>query len=411
MPGPAERELELKPSFGFLLLLGLGHLLTDVNQGAIPALLPYLQEAFGLSYAAVGSLLMVSNLASSVVQPLFGLYSDRSSRRWLLPSGLLLAGLGVASAGWISYLPLLYLAVALSGLGIASYHPEASRIARYLGGEKRATGMSLYSIGGNVGFALGPLAVSLALATRWGMRGTVFFLFPALSGSLLFLSLLPSIARREVTSARALASVGKGDEGPNLWGAEAMLLAIVMLRSLFQFGVVTFLPFYCLEFLGWEKEAATRLLSWFLFSGAIGTLLGGPLADRFGTKTLLVSSLGLVVPLHLLLLHAMGGPFTVPLVAALGLVLVSSFTVSLVMSQEFLPRNVGMASGLNVGLSIGLGGVGATVLGAIADRWGLVTTLRLLPLFPTLGFLLGVMLPGPARREVIRLARGPNPGE
>ncbi|HHY95288.1 MAG TPA: MFS transporter [Firmicutes bacterium] len=388
----------MRPSFAFLILLGIGHLLTDVNQGAIPALLPYLRDEYGLSYTVVGSLLMVSNITSSVIQPLFGFYSDRSHRRWLLPLGILLAGTGVALAGQVKHLGLLYLAVALSGLGIASYHPEASRITRYLAGNRRATGMSLYSIGGNVGFALGPVLLTLALGVGGGMRGTALFLLPAVAGSLLFLALLPAIGSRERVMAERVARAAAQGELPNCWGAEILLLAIVMLRSLFQFGMITFLPFYFVEVIGGTREGASNLLFVFLAMGALGTLLGGPLADRLGPKTVLVGSLGLVIPFHILLL-AVGGSLTFPLVAVIGLALVSTFSVSLVMSQQYLPRHVGTASGLNIGLSIGLGGVGAAVLGAVADRWGIPTTLWLLTCFPLLGMLLGLVLPSPTEER------------
>lgn len=382
------------PHLPLLIALSIGHLLTDVNQGAVPALLPFLRDAYGLSYAVVGSLLMVSNITSSVVQPLFGYYSDRSHRRWLLPLGIAAAGLGVAVAGWVRP-PLLYLAVALSGLGVACYHPEASRISRYLGGDRRATGMSVYSIGGNVGFALGPVAVGLVLAVG-GMRGTALLLVPALVGTLAFTGLLPVLGRTEEAMA---ARMGRGDKVPARprWRAEVMLLTVVTLRSLFQFGLVAYLAFYYVEALGGTKEGANQLLFVFLASGAVGTLVGGPLADRLGTRTVLVGSLALVSLLHPLLLHA-GRVLVFPVAALLGLALVSTFSITLVMSQEFLPHHVGMASGLNIGLSIGLGGVGAAVLGAVADRWGVPATLWLLELFPLLALALGLLLPEPRPR-------------
>ncbi|MEW6398432.1 MAG: MFS transporter [Bacillota bacterium] len=378
-----------------LVALSIGHLLTDVNQGAVPALLPYLREAFGLSYAAVGSLLMVSNITSSVVQPLFGFYSDRAHRRWLLPLGIAMAGLGVAAAGWVRP-PLVYLAVALSGLGVASYHPEGSRIARYLGGERRATGMSVFSIGGNVGFALGPVAVTVVLGAGWGMRGTALMILPALAGVLAFTALLPALGHWEEAMAARMART-EGMKTRPRWRAEVLLLTIVMLRSLFQFGLIAYLAFYYVEVLGGTKEMAGRLLFVFLASGAVGTLLGGPLADRVGMRTVLVGSLALMSLLHPLLLHA-GRVLIFPVAALMGLAVVSTFSITLVMSQEFLPHHVGMASGLNIGLSIGLGGVGAAMLGAIADRWGIPATLWLLEAFPLLAVVLGLLLPEPRPR-------------
>lgn len=395
------------PHLPLLVALSVGHFLTDVNQGAVPALLPFLREAYGLTYAVVGSLLMVSNVTSSVVQPLFGLFSDRSHRRWLLPLGIGAAGVGAALAGWVRP-PFLYLAVGLSGLGVACYHPEAARISRYLGGDRRATGMSVYSIGGNLGFAAGPLAVALALAAG-GLRGTALLLAPAAAGALVFLALLPALGRTEERMAARLERE-EGAAGPARWRAEVILLAVVALRSLYQYGLVAYLSFHYVEALSGTKEAGNQLLSVFLASGAAGTLLGGPLADRLGTRRVLVGSLAAVSLLHPVLLGA-GRTAVFPVAALLGLALVSSFSITLVMSQEFLPHRVGLASGLNVGLSIGLGGVGAAVLGAAADRWGVSATLWSLLACPLLGLLLGLLLEEPRPRVRRAATAGEGGGE
>ena len=164
-----------------LLILGLGHLMVDLNTGALPALLPYLKNAFALSYTMTSMLVLVANVSSSLVQPVFGYLSDRSTKAWLLPFGVIVATCGMASVGLVHSYPMLLLLVMVSGIGIASYHPEAYKTAYLATGEKKATGISLFSVGGNIGLGLGPLAVVLCLAT-WGPHGLLLLWIPRACG-------------------------------------------------------------------------------------------------------------------------------------------------------------------------------------------------------------------------------------
>ncbi len=382
----------MKPSFFFLVLLSLGHLVTDVNQGSVPGILPYLKEQYALSYAAVGSLLMVSNITSSVIQPLFGYLSDRSSQRWLLPAGVITAGLGLTLVGWAGSLPLIYLGVAVSGMGVASYHPEGSRVSRYMAGDMWATGMSIYSVGGNLGYALGPVVLAALLSLGMGARAVALLLIPSVLMGLILGLLLPRMGRREVAMAELMVKNHGPEVRPNRWGAELKVLSVVMLRSLFQFGMLTFLQFYWINFRGGTKESAAVLLFVFLGGGAVGTLLAGPLADRLGAKKVLMGSLALIVPLHFVFMVGQGA-LAYGALLGMGLGTVSTVSLTLVMSQLYLPRNVGMASGLNVGLSIGLGGVGATVLGAVADRVGIPATMWGLVVCPLVALVVTWRLP------------------
>lgn len=375
----------------FLLLLSLGHLVTDIYQGSLPGLLPFVKDQFGLSYTAVGSLLMVSNITSSVIQPLFGYFSDVSGQLWLLPLGIFLASLGLALVGFSQSLPLLYAFVVISGLGIASYHPEGARIAHHLAGDRRATGMSLFSVGGNLGFALGPV-LAIPLVSRLGLQGTGFMLIPGLLTSALFLLLLPQIGHMERTAAPKSTRKDITSLPPNNWSAQFMLLGMVAIRSLIQLGLVTYIPFYYLKYLNGNPTHSSYLLAVFLGSGAIGTLIGGCLADHFGRKPVIVASMAAMIPLQALLLYARGWSMFV-LLSLAGIAIVSTFTVTLVMSQEFMPRYVGVASGLTIGFAIGMGGVGVTALGAVADTWGVPQTLSIMIALPVAGLILATMLP------------------
>ena len=388
------------PNIPFLILLSIGHAVTDIFQGALPGLLPFFKDDFRLSYTMVGTLLAVSNLTSSVVQPAFGFFSDVASKRWLLPLGVFLAGAGIALAGLIHSYAILLLAVALSGLGIASYHPEASRISHHLAGNRRATGMAIYSVGGNLGYSLGPV-LATATVGYLGLVGTGFLVLPAALMALIFLFLLPALSREERTAADHKGAVSRESLPPVNWRGEILLMGVVMIRSLIQFGILTFMPFYYVNYLGGTTAGAGRLLFVFLVSGVVGTLIGGPLADRIGKKTLLVASMTLLIPLQFLLLRVTGAGTPIVLALAGGTV-VATFVVTLVMSQEFMPRYVGVASGLNIGLGIGMGGIGATAMGALADRWGIPLVLESLVILPLVGLLLAVMLPPTTQPETWR---------
>src|SRR5262245_12886159 len=234
-----------RPNAPLLALLALGHLVIDTNQGALPALLPFLKPKFGLSYAAAGTILLVANLTSSVIQPLFGYLSDRTARRWLLPWALVLAGTGVALAGWAPSYGVLLLLVVVSGLGIAAYHPEGYRTAHQVAGDRKATGLSFFSIGGNVGIALGPPVIT-ALVSGFTLRGTLGMLGPGLVVAGLVAAALPGlVARPAAGSTRAVPRAGA-----DMVGAMALLVAIIGVRAWTQLGLVAYVPFFYVDVLG-----------------------------------------------------------------------------------------------------------------------------------------------------------------
>ncbi|HEY8393263.1 MAG TPA: MFS transporter [Thermaerobacter sp.] len=379
-----------------LLLLSLAHLVTDVNQGGMPALLPLLKQSYGLTYGQVGIIQFVLNITSSVIQPLFGYWSDRTRQWWLLPAGPALAAAGLALAGHAASYEGVLAAATLCGVGVALFHPEAARAARVVAGGRRASAMAVFSVGGNAGFALGPV-VALALVAWLGPRGLGLLLVPAGLVAAALIASLPALARYEGS-----AGTGRGSAtaaaGPTNWRAEALLVGIVGARSWLQLGLVTLMPFYYMERTGGPREATGLLLFIFLGAGAVGTLIGGPLADRIGTRTVLIGSMALLIPVHWALVH---GPTwaTLPLLALAGFAVVATFSITLVLSQDFMPRYIAVASGLNTGFSIGLGGIGAAVLGSLADRWGLAPTLEAMILLPVLGLVLSLLVPVPERER------------
>ncbi|MGO9498524.1 MAG: MFS transporter, partial [Solirubrobacteraceae bacterium] len=276
-----------------MTVLSLGHMFTDIAQGSIPALLPFLISDRHFGIAAASALVLAATISSSVVQPAFGYMSDRVSLPWLMPLGPALGGLGVALVGFAPNYALTFAAVLVSGLGVAAFHPEGSRFANYVSGARRASGMSRFSVGGNIGFALGPVVVT-PLVIAFGLHGTVFILIPTWLMAAVLVHELPRLKtfRKDVVGGRVQS--GEHDEA---WGPFALLAAVIAVRSFVYFGMVTFIPLYYENVLHTGKALGSVALSAMLFGGAVGTLTGGPLADRFGRRSVLVGSMLVIPPL------------------------------------------------------------------------------------------------------------------
>jgi MFS transporter, FSR family, fosmidomycin resistance protein len=339
--------------------LSSGHLATDFANGALPALLPFFVDKFALSYTLAAAVVLASAVSSSIVQPLFGLWSDRRGAILLLPGGVALAGIGIALASVAPSYWLVLVCVVVSGLGVAAFHPEGSKFAAFAGGRRRASAMSLFSIGGNLGFALGP-TVATPLVLAFGLTGGLLLSVPCLAIALALLLLAPFLGSFAPDRRRQLEN-----EEPDRLGALLLLLGVIAFRSVAWFGLITFVPLWEVS-LGHSKAHGNHLLSLMLLAGGVGTLAAGPLADRFGRRPVLLACSAATAPLILVFVIVGGVPGAIAL-AGVGISVIATFGVTMVMSQEYLPRRIGMASGLSIGLSIGLGGVGAVALGAVAD--------------------------------------------
>jgi FSR family fosmidomycin resistance protein-like MFS transporter len=366
-------------------LLSSGHLATDFANGALPALLPFFKDRFSLSYTLVAVLMLSSHVSSSLLQPLFGLWSDRRGAIWLLPTGVALAGGGIALGAAAPTYGLVVGCVLVSGIGVAAFHPEGSKFAAYTSGGKRASGMSYFSIGGNVGYALGPI-VATPLVLWLGLRGGLLLALPCLAIAAAILTARPYL--RSFVPDREALGAASGRDRP---GAMALLLGVIAFRSVAWFGLVTFVPLWEVS-LGHSKAEGNRLLALMLVAGGLGTLLMGPLADRFGRRPVLVASVVATSPLAFVFLVVGGIPGAIAL-ACVGACVVGTFGVTMVMSQEYLPRHLGMASGLAIGLSVGLGGVAAVVLGSVADAVDLRTALYISAAAPLAAVMLALFLP------------------
>jgi len=372
--------------------LSVGHLAVDFASGAVPALLPFLAAEFDLSYTATAAVMLSALVSSSLVQPLFGLWSDRRGAMWLLPGGVALAAVGVGAAAVAPAYVLVLVAVFAAGIGVAAYHPEGAKFAAFASGRHRASGMSYFNIGGNTGYALGPIVVT-PLVVWLGLRGGTIAMLPVVVLAFVILRALPQLRRVVPHSTKR-----RLDEGEDDVRAMALLSAVIGLRSVAWFGLLTFVPLWIVANGGSEGEGG-RMLSLMLVSGAIGTLVLGPVADRVGLRrTLLVTQAAL--PFLMVTFVAVGGiPGTVALMLV-GPCVVGTFGVTMVLSQLYLPRHVGVASGLSVGLAMGLGGIAAVLLGAVADAVDLQTALYIGAAAPAIGCIACVMLPRPTTPSI-----------
>jgi FSR family fosmidomycin resistance protein-like MFS transporter len=379
-----------------LFLLSFGHMCTDIVQGALPALLPYLKDKYSLSYAVTGALLMAAHLTSSVIQPVFGYATDRRPFPALLALGCIVSGIGIALLPFSPGFAWLVASVMFTGLGTAAFHPEGFKATACIASVKRATGMSFFSVGGNLGFSVGAPA-AIFLVSRFGLEGSSWLLIPPLAAGLLFLPALPHI-RARITEASARPSTASENGVDRPVYAVSLIVLIVILRSWTQLGIATYIPFLYRTELSNRPEFVAGLLFIFLGAGTAGTLIGGPIADRIGHRKMVFWSLALQVPLIHLFLNSSGWPVFV-LAAAVGATIVSTFSVTIVMAQELFPRRMATASGTIAGFAIGTGGIGVTLLGAVADRYGVPAAVQLINVLPLAGAILALFLPLPWTRK------------
>lgn len=376
-----------------LAILSAGHLITDINQGALPALLPFFKEALNLSYTLSGVILLCANLTSSIVQPAFGYLSDRRPIGWFLPLSPLIACLGLSITGLVSDYSLLLLSVILAGFGVASFHPEGFKTAYFFTGEKKATGMSIFAVGGSFGIAVGPI-LALALVSSFGLKGILGMIIPGILIAIVLFYNMSWLSTPVKVAHKDAKKEAKNPLSKDQKRSFSLLISIATVRAWTQLGLAAYIPFYYINYLKGNPLYAGKLVTTFLMAGALGTLIGAPLADRWGHKKFLLTTLILSFPL-LLLFYNSSGLTAFVLLGIAGMVFNSTFALTTVMAQALLPQHLGMASGMMVGFTISAGGVGVTLLGTIADTWGVPMAIKTIFIMPLIAFGLGLLLKYP----------------
>ncbi|MGV9882800.1 MFS transporter [Streptomyces sp. NPDC003006] len=368
-----------------LTLLTLGHACVDVYQGAVAALVPFFVSERAYTYAAASGIVLAASLLSSVVQPLFGVLTDKWAMPWLLPVSTLVGGAGVALAGVSGNYVLTLLVVAVSGIGVAAYHPEAARVARRASRGSH-TAMSWFSLGGNLGFATAPLLIAAIVATG-GLRASPLLVVPALAGAALCVAALRGIRASEAAEAASGSVAPSPVAGEDDWPSFLKLSGAVVCRSIVFTGLSTFIALYVRQRTGGGEAAGTIALFVLYLGGAVGTLAGGRLAARHGRLPVVRWSYALTV-------LAVAGVVLAPAPTLLAFVALTSaglyvpFSLHITLGQDYLPRRMGTASGVTLGLTVSVGGLVSPLIGALADAASLRTALAPLIALPALGWLL-----------------------
>lgn len=374
-----------------LALTTSAHTVDDLYQGAVPALLPFLAAERGYSFAAIAGLMTAATVLSSVAQPLFGWWADQRERRWLIPAGISAAALGVGLAGLFSSYALTWAVIAVSGVGVAAFHPQAARSARQaVGNSNRA--MAVFALGGNAGYALGPLITTPVLLLA-GVRGTPLLIIPAALMAILLLARLGKVLDGPAASGRRHAL----PKGVDDWAAFVRLTVVVIVRSIFFFAITSFLALYFMHHLGTSKTVGNAALTVFLVAGAAGTLIGGWIGDRFDRLASIRVGFGLAVPAMAAFVLVSGTAAGFVFVAVAGVACFIPFAVFVMLGQDYLPNRIGTASGLTVGLAVTVGGLFSPLFGWLADHTSLRFMFAVLIALPALAFALSFLMRDPVR--------------
>jgi FSR family fosmidomycin resistance protein-like MFS transporter len=379
----------LKPTFGILLSICVCHAINDMLQSLLAAVYPTLQAEFHLSFAQIGLVTLTYQITASMLQPAVGLYADLRPTPFSLPIGTLFTFAGLVALSLAGSYPALIAGACVLGVGSSVFHPEASRVARMASGGRPGFAQSVFQVGGAVGSALGPVGAALVVAGA-GQRSLGSFAGAALVSTVILtrvgiwyarhgLSLLSAHRRAPVAAGASLAAGRVG-------GSLAVLLLLIFSKYVYLAGFSNYYTFYLMHRFGVSVQRAQMHLFAFSVAVAAGTLAGGPLGDRFGRKHVIWFSILGVLPFTIALPHV-DLAWTGALTVLIGFIIASAFPAIVVYGQELLPSREGMIAGLFFGLSFGAAGVGAAVLGRLADGQGIEAVYRVCAFLPAMGVL------------------------
>ncbi len=393
---PARAKADSTAAVGVIAALSASHMLNDTMQSLAPALYPVFHQKFALTFFQIGVITLVFQITASFLQPLIGMGLDRRPVNGVLPAGMAFTLVGLALLAFANSYPMILLSVGVVGIGSAVFHPEASRVARFASGGRHGFAQSFFQVGGNFGQSLGPLLAAF-IVVPFGQRSVVAFTVLALAAIGLLTGVTRWYAARRAESGKAAAVVGPIHPRKVVVRTLSVLIVMLFSKVVYLASINSYYTFYLIQTFGVSIQSAQVLLFVFLAAVAAGTFLGGPLVDRLGARVVIWGSILGVLPFTLLLPH-LGFAGTIINSVAIGLILSSAFSAMVVYAQELTPGSVGAVAGLFFGLSFGLGGVGAALLGILADKTSLTFVYQVCAFLPAIG-LLGGFLPDPRPKE------------
>lgn len=358
-----------KSAYSYVMMLG--HLCADLGGGALPAILPFLMTQKGLTYTQTAGLTFALSSVGSIIQPLFGNMADKHARPWLMTLGIFMAGCGISLLGFVDNYWIMFALVLFNGVGAAIFHPDGGRMANYVAGEKKGKGISLFSVGGNMGGALGPMVAVAGITLLGGdLRGTGLLAIPVfLMAGFMFTqhNNLEGFAAEGMKATKAAMDAGQKDD----WNSFLKLTGVAFLRSIITVGMNTFVPMFYMNVLMQSEALSGSITTLWALAGACATLIGGYLADHFGFSKTIRTGLLFLIPCLAVFAMSRSVILCTILVIPCAIFLNFAFSPSVALGQKFVPNHIGLASGITMGLANSFGGVVSPILGKIADANGL----------------------------------------
>jgi MFS transporter, FSR family, fosmidomycin resistance protein len=382
--------------YRILIIISLVHMLNDSIQSVIPAIFPIIEESMNLSYLELGFIGFALQMTASVLQPIIGIYSDKKPSPFLLPIGLTSTLIGMLGLAFAPNYPMVLLSVVFVGIGSSVFHPEGSKVVYLASGNKRGLAQSIFQVGGNGGQSLAPILTALVFVPL-GQFGAIWFTAVAGVAVLLLIYIArwyrgrldADVLEIKKNNKKNIAIVP--EKHKNVKFAMTILVFFVFVRSWYHTSITNYYPFFIMDEYNLNIETAQVFIFLFLLAGAIGTLVGGPLSDRFGRRNIILFSMIGSTPIALILPYV-NEALAYPLLFVNGFIVLSSFSVTVVYAQELIPGKIGSVSGLMIGLAFGLGAIGAVALGGLADVFGIKPVMIGASFLPLLG-IAAILLP------------------
>ena len=380
----------------FMSFLAASHLTNDLTVGALPAILPFLISIYGIDYQAAAWLMFAYALMSSFIQPIFGHIADRTSFTWFMSLGIFINCLGMSLIGFSEHYWAIFASFMVCGVGSAIFHPEAARLVNSLSGKKKGSGIGIFSVGGNLGFTLGPV-LSVAMILGFGMKGLFIFTIIGTAMAIFLIWQVPKI-KQTITTADQVSVVADKIETKvleNDWRGFSKLTFIIIGRSIIFSGLMAFIPLYWINVLMQSNATGASALTILFAFGVVVTLIGGFLSDKLGYRKTMMVFCSLIAPLVFILNNTTNLMFATFLLIPLGFSIFAPFSAMIVLGQTYLGKSVGFASGVTMGLAFSVGGMVLPVLGWVADNYGLQQAMEIIVYVAIVTALFTFFLPKP----------------